>query len=61
MEVAISHEISPWEFKDNSIGNSKKTKDFDEWSTDGALDRKVSKPIIDDWKSNCVDCKKKNG
>lgn len=58
MEVAISHEISPWKFENNSIDNSKKTKDFDKWSKDGPLDRKISKPIIDNWKSNCANCKK---
>ena len=59
MEVAISHEISPWKFDSKSIQNSNRTKDFDEWSRDGFLNVKESKPIIEKWRSSCSSCTKK--
>ncbi len=59
MEVAISHEISPWKFDTKSIQNSKKTKDFDEWNKDGFLNEEDSKPFVEKWRSSCSGCTKK--
>ena len=59
MEVALSHEISPWKFDTSSIQNSKKVNDFDKWSQVGSLDLKDSKPFIEKWRTNCSGCSKK--
>ena len=59
MEVALSHEISPWKFDVTSIQNSKKATDFDKWSQDGSIDLKESKPIIEKWRTSCSGCSKK--
>tara|TARA_B100000787_G_scaffold166237_1_gene151146 strand:- start:2326 stop:3510 length:1185 start_codon:yes stop_codon:yes gene_type:complete len=47
-KVAISHTISPNEFKMKE-DNGKKTKDFSKWSKDGVADRNETKKIIEEW------------
>ena len=59
MEVAISHEISPWKFDSSTIQNGKKVSDFDKWSQVGSLDFKDSKPFIEKWRTSCSGCSKK--
>lgn len=39
LDVAMSHTVSPWEFKPAETNKGEKLHDFDQWSREGALSR----------------------
>lgn len=39
LDVAMSHTVSPWEFKPAETNKGEKLPDFDQWSREGALSR----------------------
>jgi|TARA_B100001964_G_scaffold131992_1_gene145810 N-acetyl sugar amidotransferase len=49
-EVAMSHQISPFKFQKKVKENTKKTKDFDKWSSDGKANREESLKELEKWK-----------
>ena len=49
-EVAMSHQISPFKFQKKIKENTKKTKDFDKWSSDGKANREESLKEFKKWK-----------
>ncbi len=46
MEIAISHEVSPYKHNHKLIKKGKKTNDYKLWSKEGALDKKTSNNIL---------------
>jgi N-acetyl sugar amidotransferase len=52
LEIALSHQISPYKHDAKLTTNSKKTHDYDQWSTDGSMDKKISKKILANWEKN---------
>lgn len=46
LEIAISHEVSPNKHNLKLTQKGNKTKDFNLWSTDGAMDKKTANTIL---------------
>ncbi len=49
-EVAMSHQVKPWEYKKSADNRGKKTADFEKWSRKGHLDRETSLEMFKQWK-----------
>jgi N-acetyl sugar amidotransferase len=56
LEIAMSHQVSPYVHDPLRTQPGEKTPDFDSWSRDGAMPRKDAEEQIARWKSGCDDC-----
>ncbi len=51
MNIALTHQVSPYSNKFKTIKNGKKTKDFDQWSKLGKMEKKYANNKIKEFKS----------
>ncbi|NQY74276.1 MAG: N-acetyl sugar amidotransferase [Candidatus Margulisbacteria bacterium] len=51
IQIAISHTVSPYNFKPESIKPGKKTHDFDHWEKSGIMNKKESQQQLSRWKA----------
>ena len=51
LNIAISHQVSPYVHNPKKTLNGKKTKDFKLWSSDGEMNKKLSKKMINSFKN----------
>ncbi|MGO8828778.1 MAG: N-acetyl sugar amidotransferase [Steroidobacteraceae bacterium] len=56
LEIAMSHQVSPYVHNPLETQPGERTADFDRWSRDGAMPRKDAEEQIARWKSGCEDC-----
>jgi N-acetyl sugar amidotransferase len=54
MEVAMSHQVSPYEHDPKLTQPGEKTHDFDRWSRVGSMEREVSQSILDRWRNQQI-------
>ncbi len=50
MEVAISHQVSPYAHDPEATQPGAKTHDFDQWSRTGAMQREAAQEILNRWR-----------
>lgn len=50
MEVAMSHQVSPYVHDPEATQPGKKTHDFDQWSRQGAMTREASQEMLRRWR-----------
>ncbi len=50
MEIAMSHAVSPYEHDPTKVSSGKKTKDFDQWSQEGAMSHDEALKQIRRWR-----------
>ena len=50
MQIAISHQVSPYKNRFKNIKKSKKTKDYPKWSQEGKMERSYSKEKFKEFK-----------
>jgi N-acetyl sugar amidotransferase len=50
MEVAMSHQVSPYVHDPEATKPGLKTHDFDQWSRQGAMSREASQEILNRWR-----------
>jgi N-acetyl sugar amidotransferase len=55
MEVALSHQVSPYSHDPSLTTAGKPTHDLDAWSRAGAMPRSYSLPVLHQWRG-CTDC-----
>jgi len=55
LNIALTHQISPNIHNLNKTIDGKKTKDFSLWNTEGAMDKKYSSKILNNWKNKNSD------
>ena len=51
MEVALSHQVSPYVHEPEKTEPGAKTHDFDKWVRQGAMSREASQEILNRWRS----------
>jgi hypothetical protein len=51
MEVAMGHQVSPYEHDPSKVTAGKKTHDFDQWSRDGAMPRAEAEEQFERWRA----------
>lgn len=57
MQIAMSHQVSPYVHHPEQTKPGVKTPDFDQWSRDGAMPREQAEQQIARWRSSCQDCR----
>jgi N-acetyl sugar amidotransferase len=57
LEIAMSHQVSPYVHNPLATEPGDRTPDFDRWSRDGAMPRKDAEEQIARWKSGCDHCR----
>ena len=56
MEIAMSHQVSPYVHDPAKTMPGKPTPDFDQWSRDGVMPRGEAEQQIARWRRSCQDC-----
>lgn len=52
MDVAMSHQVSPYQHDPSKTQLGEKTADFDKWSKTGAMPREEAEKILERWKNS---------
>lgn len=55
-EIAISHQVSPWQFDSSEILNGRQTPDNHEWLRGDGLTSAESSSQVNRWSSGCSSC-----
>ena len=50
IDIAMSHQVSPYEHHPELTVNGAKTHDFDQWMRQGAMEREVGDEMIARWR-----------
>lgn len=56
MEIAMSHQVSPYVHNPEKTQLGTPTPDFDQWSRDGVMPRSEAEQQIARWKRSCEEC-----
>ncbi len=54
--VAISHQVSPWEFDRSTIRKGEKSPDFDQWLQGDGIEKDSANDQIKRWGESCTKC-----
>ena len=50
-EIAMEHNVSPWQFESSPSNLGEKLADYDQWSQEGTMDREEAVEMMELWRN----------